>query len=281
LILVKLFNLIFKDGFKKMLELVNKELEIRKKASSSTTKKEDKVNVVEQADGLNSAYQELYELTQRKFLQQISKYCQKMSESKEYPRLFCVDLMAAVQLPPNSEVNKEMIPCVRVMCEHEEGWHLSESFVALFSETNPLLKELASSPYLARMMTIIKNGPLCNEMQIFLSEQGQSLLREIEKKAAQQSVTDGADESVAESYISLRKSFIKMCEEEKKPPQAAVGSLEALQRCELKNGKILWLCKSHVESTKAPILTDISFHNQNAVSLYEKFLDYVDKASVD
>lgn len=49
-------------------------------------------------DDTNTAYQELYELTQRKFLRQLAQLSDKMDTSKAYPRLFCIDFLETSKL---------------------------------------------------------------------------------------------------------------------------------------------------------------------------------------
>lgn len=143
-------------------------------------------------------------------------------------------------------VQNEWLTCLRPMCEHEEGWHLCDSFL--------ILPELMPSfcSYLTRIMKIIQNGTLLNEMQIFLVDQGYKLLSEINSKA----VSD--ENEFIESYTSMLKYFHSELEKDnvrsfKKSDQE--NSIP-LQRCELKNGKNLWLCQKHIEQTNARVVTD-------------------------
>jgi hypothetical protein len=39
-----------------------------------------------------------------------------------------------------------------------------------------------------------------------------------------------------------------------------------VERCELKNGKILWLCKNHIKETQASILSNNYSNNTSAIS---------------
>jgi hypothetical protein len=76
-----------------LLKLVAERLaEIRGKEANQPKKvKENKEVFIENN---SAAFQELYELTQRKFLSQLVKISNSdKSTSKQYPRLFCVDLV--------------------------------------------------------------------------------------------------------------------------------------------------------------------------------------------
>lgn len=80
-----------------LLSYVQKELEKVKleKEKTSPKKSEDDID--------DSGFQELYELTQRKFLMQINKFCANMSGS--LPRLFCIDLVEKHKLDALSDDN--------------------------------------------------------------------------------------------------------------------------------------------------------------------------------
>lgn len=90
----------------------------------------------------------------------------------------------------------ELVPCIRVMCEAEDGSHLSSSFI--------LVSELTAqfATYFSRIMNIIKNGSVSNQMNIFCTDQGSILLDEINSKASKN------DKDVPEGYLSIRNSFI-------------------------------------------------------------------------
>lgn len=270
------------------------------------------------ADQNAAAFQELYELTQRKFLKQISRFCDMQQFAKQYPKLFCVELIEkkstslaigddnegqetavdtfneivddpieTIELSEESEAKKDdtgedikMEPVVefdisiRPMCEFEEQWHLSPSYIVvtdvdptwcsylgLLSDFNSLINITSdlNKMYIARVMTILKNDKcLANELNIFVTEGGQKLLKDFESKA----LTD--EKSIIESYQSLRSYFIAQI---KGGNILLSGSLNTenllgLERCELKNGQINWLCPEHVKSQNAKVLTD-SVKNQD------------------
>ena len=90
------------DAYNQLLELVKAELEKVKDAKKKTSAN-DAATQKQEVDNQNAAFQELYELTQRKFLKQLGQLCDKMaSNSNQYPRLFCIELtkQRALALPP-------------------------------------------------------------------------------------------------------------------------------------------------------------------------------------
>lgn len=288
-----------------ILKLVKDELEANKLKKANVQKDESPNMKDEQAINTNSAYQEIYELTQRKFLKQLTKYCDKMQTSKEYPRLLCIDQISVSKLEEIKSKNNnknmnlkrrwsiservnhnlvvkqktqeddEILTCVRVLCEHEEGWHPSESLIIL----PEIIPEYCA--YLARIMKIIKTGNLASDLPIFLTSNGEKLISDIENKALSE------NQKISESYISLRNFFINKCEN-----KHAIVSVDIdddkdtdLQRCELKNGKILWLCNKHIAETNARILNDankISTQFTYLMDSYnEKLLQDINKIQID
>jgi hypothetical protein len=280
--------------------MVKKELELKKSPTvTDVTSREEKTNSLSpsQSDVMNSAYQELYELTQRKFLKEIIEYCNKIpSTSREYPRLFCIDFVSCDHVPtfsgestPTQQEDKDKstlnisshVPCIRALCEHEEGWHLSESLIIL-----PDAHMNETTPYLVRIMNILKCGNLFSEMQVFQIEKGQKLIAQMEEMVHSIFNNSSADimanNHLLASYTFLRNYFIqKMVEEKTLIVSGKFNDEIDLKRCELKNGKILWLCEKHIDMTKARLLKDTEFSIQNVNSDYEKMLDFVDQTDVN
>ena len=244
-----------------------------------------------------------------------------MNQSREHPRLLCIDLInaqraeelmkfsginrkklgrkwsIAIRVNPNivddskpsaanktaksSEENEEQssqsndqLACIRVMCEHENEWHLSNTLAIL---PEPIATEY--SAYLARIMRILKSGSLANDMQIFACEAGAKLLADIEAKAVIDS-GDG-DAKLAASYTALRKFYIESYEAGK--VACAWGRVDDdLSRCEMKNGKILWLCKRHVAETNARVLNNDNKANQHLeVDLNSEMLNDLDQIEIE
>lgn len=144
--------------------------------------------------------------------------------------------------------NSKLIPCIRPMCEHEESWHFSDCVVIL-----PELLNIYCT-YLIRLITILKNGSTSNELGVFLTDQGNKLLSEMEK-----SIDQSID--LFDSYNSFRNVFINEFESDKYYSLSWFSENWddkplGLENCELRNAKILWLCKKHCEQTDAEILSD-------------------------
>ena len=216
-------------------------------------------------------------MTQRKFLRQIIQFNERITTNKPYPRLLIVDLIEQSKMnnlrqknkPDDENVNKNLIEddskdfciCLKPICEYQEGWHQATSLVPLL-ELSPI-----QISYLSMIMKILKNGNLQNELKIFTTENGNKILNEIELKAKT------IQFELSESYNSIRNHFVNEIE------NGNVLSLEesdlnknnnnedglenslyktiGLSRCELKSGKIAWLCKNHVQQTEAKTISEL------------------------
>ncbi len=196
------------------------------------------------ADSHHAAFQELYELTQRRFLKQIIQYSEKMASTpKPVPRLFCVDYVYQ---------REKLALCIRPMCEFDEGWHVTESYLPLENKT--LIGSY--SAYLARLINILKNGNQASHQLIFSTSDGQKLVQQIESRV--KVVDEGSTEhdSIFSSYEELRRKFAtdymnnKLCSTN----ESINGLHNSLKRCELKSGKTLWLCAEHMRVTNARAL---------------------------
>ena len=194
-----------------------------------------------------------------------------------------------------------MVPCVRPMCEFEEGWHLARSFLSAEDLLTPGGSQYSS--YLARIMNILRNGNLSTELMIFISEKGNKILDDLEGHAKL------SDTDMSESYSALRKRFISEFEKNnvipfsnrahvlQDPKAKEKANLEVktetpravkrgkcdifgLQRCEMKNGKVLWLCDQHAQASGGKILDDLA---ESVAANYEesnKMLENVDNVDV-
>lgn len=273
------------ESFEALLKLVKKEIEKAKELRKNRLDEDDETKK-KQADYNNAAMQELYELTQRKFLKQIVQFCDKMNTSKAYPRLFFLDI---IENDIIETIEKNIIrtyiqinnktshtTCIKFMCEHEEGWHPVQSF---FVYKNLSVSDYA---YLARIMNILKYGNLINKLQIFLSDEGQKLIREIEAKSEETELID--------SFINLRRNFIDEFENGSiwsnnlnlNKDDNVYNRLE-LARCELKNGKILWLCSDHVKQSDGNILSNALVDSSFGIpeQAYSQLLVELDKVKLD
>ena len=193
-----------------LINWVENELKIVKQSENKSAKSLETAH----ATGDNiSAFQELYELTQRKFLFQLTKVCNTMNTQNNYPKLFCIDLIekhkvdalanikrlkskkgnsnedteaenirtaasaTSRRLTKQNTIQTEFVYCIRPLCEADDGWHLVHSFVVLH-DLAPIF-----CSYLARLIHILKNGNFTNEFSIFGSEQGTELIRHIESQS--------------------------------------------------------------------------------------------------
>lgn len=183
----------------------------------------------------------------------------------------------------------EYVTCIRAMCEHDEGWHMAESFVAFPKEANDLssLQLDTYAAYLARVMSIIKSGNTASEMRIFFSDEGRKTIDEIERRASAEK------KDMDESYVALRKFFADEIVNKCVFPLAATaapaasGALAAenkdingleLELCELKNGKTAWLCPTHMKKTNATVIRNSSTRatlTQANNSIYNKMLKFI------
>lgn len=96
-----------------LLELVKSTLEKAKeseRAARQAEQQQQQQAKSSDSDETNTAYQELFELTQRKFLKQLAQFCEKMdSTSRPYPRLFCIDFIEASKLKVNAFIIEKKI----------------------------------------------------------------------------------------------------------------------------------------------------------------------------
>lgn len=171
------------ESYELLLNYVRSELDKHQvaKKPQEVNEKSKAPNADLHADQNAAAFQELYELTQRKFLKQIARFCDMQQFAKQYPKLFCVDLIErknsapaidkeseseetaigtfdeavedpieTIELSDEIEVKREVDErgdtiaepsvefdiCIRPMCEFEEQWHLSPSYIVV-SDANP------------------------------------------------------------------------------------------------------------------------------------------------
>lgn len=286
--------MIFLEAYSLLLGYVKQELN---KIQQKTT-----VNVSEyqnSKDNSNiSAFTELYELTQRKFLRQLIQLSERAATIRSYPRLFFIDLIHEdkfkifkhKQFLETAEIDKDdqkqksstdfeessdskkFFLCLRPMCEHDECWHYSDIFV--------LYPTILSSNclYLHRMISILNNGNYSSEFGFLFSEKGQSLLNEIKEKAELEST------NISDSYNSFRNFFIDKYEKndfyyryETNPRENFSG----LNKYELKSGKILWLCPFHAQILSGKLISDhkVSINNQSHEK--NKFFQYLNQVNIN
>ncbi len=253
-------------------------------------------------------------MTQRKFLKKLYQISEKFSLSRDFPRLLCIDYIEKSKLEDlsnnirsnfkNSEQNENeeikkgfslnnqktlsevlesnnksnFVTCIRPMCEFDEGWHLSNRCVPL----NDFQQVYCS--YLARLVNIVKNGNLSNQLKIFLNDQGRKLIEEIENKST------NTENDFLDSYQSFCKCFIDKIENnnvllsdlsENVEIDDQNEQLYGLERCELKNGKSVWLCKNHIISTNAKVVKDLKMTIKTNDRLTNQMLKDIEEIKID
>ena len=252
--------------------MVQKELDKSKSKSSSKVEENKK----EIDDNNAAAYQELYELTQRKFLRQL--YQSSNSINKYYPILFGIDRIANGKFESLEQIgNKDWKMCLKPLCEYEEGWHTCDLLVLLPDEDTIKSKY---GLYFTRVMNIIKQGNLSNEFDILTLEKNPQLL--IDSWSINQTATKSAtipiDQLFIESILSLQMFYInqvlksnlyffdkasRLYKKFKLIDDIFQDRLGVIKRCELKNGKITWLCNDHIEKLNARIIDNQSNFSQD------------------
>ena len=294
----------------KLIEIIKKKLKDNPNKSKELDAKKNREAKQEIANLNSVAYQELYELTQRKFLRRLTYLADSMQIGQTYPRLFCVDFvdsakyqslvtfkariwqrMPESQLVNEGESSKKL--CLKAMCEHEEGWHMASSLVQL-SQVKPKYFS-----YLLRATKIIKNSSLAGEMLLFSCEEGRQLLNDIDDS------NETGEKDFDESYKAIRKKFIDQIEQTnlitlveqelvkinapdngepldpRKDPTKKDFHI-GLNYCELKNGRVLWLCDEHAKTTNARILTNsFEIKSQMRSEPVHTMLDDLDKITID
>ncbi|XP_078679687.1 uncharacterized protein LOC144915298 isoform X2 [Branchiostoma floridae x Branchiostoma belcheri] len=139
---------------------------------------------------------------------------------------------------------KDMTPvtptfCFRVLCEHEQGWHLcSTAGVPVPGSQAELQSKLkAWSPYLARLYAILKHGPVQLDV-LTEQEKGDQFLQFLEEHV-------GSSLDFNQPYGELIKAAMAADTE---------GTAGGLARCHLPNGKTVWLCEQHRHNGRLTIL---------------------------
>ncbi|XP_064626432.1 uncharacterized protein LOC135487048 [Lineus longissimus] len=192
-----------------------------------------------------SAFQELYELAQRKFLRQLVTYT---NHNSNYPRLFVLDLQEPTSVSESGGSGIESVEidlkdddqpsdkphdgpgeyCFRVLCEHEGGWHaVHEGFPIsmIQDEMTPLLH--LTAPFFARILSILKHSNI--NLQCLNSTQGDAFIKILEQRA-------GVNVDVRPFYQAIRNHIIR---------KDVTQTFGGLARCYLPSGKFLWLCPEH------------------------------------
>ncbi|KAL3862611.1 hypothetical protein ACJMK2_008567, partial [Sinanodonta woodiana] len=120
--------------------------------------------------------------------------------------------------------------CFRLLCEHEQGWHVVFPAIPFpeltVSEEQDFLSSLA--PYLMRLMVLLKHSNV--QLTCLTTPDGQKFQQKLEEMVAKN------EADFKEAYFKIRKSVME------KDMEMVMGNIKRVQ---LQNGKILWLCDEH------------------------------------
>ncbi|KAK3765970.1 hypothetical protein RRG08_002213 [Elysia crispata] len=287
------------SSMEKLLNLVRnhipKESDNKKKEADQKADKDNENNTVKEQQKLS--FQELCELAQRKFLKQVSQFTDNL-DSLPYPNIMLVDLCPQekgqideqekasspekqIQSPSSARPETAKTPhpagsnsyhdqtfCVHLLCEHEEGWHMSGKPIQLSSDFGHSLEPYL--PYLARVTTIAKfSKKLILEAQA--SETGRAYLKWLEENPSVAATTD-----FQESYTMLRQLVIDADTDNK---------MGDLKHCQLSSGKQIWLCDDHSQEQRVTLLTRESVtstaQHQNEVLGVDYMLQALEELNMD
>ncbi|XP_062577865.1 uncharacterized protein LOC134239727, partial [Saccostrea cucullata] len=220
--------------------------------------KERKKNLEKKAQDLKFSYQEEYELLQRKFLRHVTMITTKLN-FEVLPRLLVFDFVKAGSTGKSTEQGTPRRPrtgkerrkavilddededwqaeefCVKVMCEHEEGWHVSEKSLNLSArsteEVYHVIREAA--PYLSRLYAVLKQSSV--NLNCLRGKTGDSFCSYIDKKGLVESNFGKAYEAI-HHFVADHAGKRDL--------------MQKLHRCHLPSGKILWLCDNHSKGNR-------------------------------
>lgn len=241
-----------------------------------------------------SAYTELIELTQRKFLRQMGTFTDTATSSRPFPRLFTLDFAtemttnsttadAASSATPSMSTStsastvdaKSARYCLRGLCESDSGWHPTGTSIAY-----ELLADIPDThyAYLIRVLNLIKhsamNLPLLHapvntldDIITYLETNLDDMNKKTTTPSMMMSRTRQADPMMnfRESYNGL-KAYVMSKLAASEAAAALSSNVEEnpnrveslrLSRCSLPSGKIAWLCDEHSREQYVQLLTSV------------------------
>ncbi|XP_069138297.1 uncharacterized protein [Argopecten irradians] len=238
---------------KKLLSLVKQHM-----LPESQKDAEEKKRKLELANAAKAqlSFQEMFELAQRKFLREISRYASEQ-DIGTYPRLFAVDIMAKSKASEGSKEDTETLRSYSIytLCECEQGWHsvadpilLTPSQEAGVFQVDPTkykdetidLNDFAA--YLARVTLVMEHNSEF-VLRLHNDTEGQEFINQIEDLAL------NSDTDFQTSYHNLRKRIFELDTNKEKGK---------LKRCRLPSGKMVWLCGEHATKLKVMVLSEES-----------------------
>lgn len=144
--------------------------------------------------------------------------------------------------------------CVRLLCEHEEGWHLVPKPLSLFTNT---VEEVISTiteaaPFLARFYAILKQSSV--KLRCLNGKMGESFMNFLDYEGKSTS-------NFLKAYTAVHKLVSSHIDNEQ--------FIRQLDRCHLPSGKVAWLCEKHSKGNRITKLGvgSISVHGQGQTIL--------------
>ncbi|XP_055863720.1 uncharacterized protein LOC106053574 [Biomphalaria glabrata] len=235
----------------KLLKLVQAQLSASSNKSNREKIKSKRKQSVQEQQKLS--FQELCELAQRKFVRQISEYIEQL-DSGPYPSIIVIDFSSDTKGQDEFKEVKKKQPylsasdfhdqkfCAQLLCEHEEGWHLSGSALPLDDGFGRTIDQYI--PYLARMTLIAKYSKKI-VLNCLTTRNGQMYLKWLEENPS-------VNADFQSSYVSLRQVIYNA------DPKYQMAKLE---RCLMPSGKYTWLCETHRRAARVTVVPRESVTN--------------------
>ncbi|XP_064619612.1 uncharacterized protein LOC135483043 [Lineus longissimus] len=249
------------DGMRKLLELVTKQTE--KKLGNSQRKTRNKMY----EEQTRTAYQELFELAQRRTLRQLTSYTD-VYEMQPFPRILVIDfadpeeeerqdqgrdisltgkekcISSLESRLDHSFLHRNL--CFRFFCEHEQGWHVEGRAIPV-PEGICESELVRFSPYLARTIAVIQLSPNIR-LNCIGGEEGKKYIKWLDENCDEQGAT------YKSSFQALRRYAAKTTH----------GKLSgSLARCLTTTGNVFWLCEDHQKSPHITRMSETAAQHSN------------------
>ncbi|KAK2167471.1 hypothetical protein LSH36_27g04002 [Paralvinella palmiformis] len=246
----------YEDLLTTVQELVSKE----KEKEVSTQQIEKNGNMQEKRSPKEKAFQEVYEMAQRKFLRQIANFNQG---DDPFPRLFVVDFNYSSRAENEADKDtdtEEMSPdtsgtkptfvvdelrsgqfCMKLLCEYETQWHATDISYSIEIAGKDLVQVWEFvAPFMARLLSLLKHSNI--NLHMLGTKEGEKLIKLMEQKAGLEYHT------MIKPVYQLLKKYMQM-----KDRNNEKGGLKC---CHLPSGKYLWLCEEHQKLSYVTVIED-------------------------
>ncbi|XP_062577174.1 uncharacterized protein LOC134239046 [Saccostrea cucullata] len=142
----------------------------------------------------------------------------------------------------------------RLLCGHEEGWHLVPKPLSLFTNTAEEIIDTITeaAPFLARFYAILKQSSV--KLKCLNGQLGESFMNFLDQEGKTTS-------NFLMAYMAVHKLVSSHVENEE--------FIRQLDRCHLPSGKVAWLCEKHSKGNRITKLGvgSISVHGQGQTIL--------------